>query len=82
MEKLFIEQYGIEKYQKLKENNEQLYNYCYYTNDYKIVDKLLTLTNKQTFWDNVRKFTKNIYSDRNISSWQRLAELRFLQIEN
>ena len=82
MKTLFIEQYGIEKYTELKENSKDLYNYCYYANDYKIVDKLLTLNNTETFWDNVRKFTKKVYSDRSIGRWQALAELRYLQLGN
>jgi len=43
----------------------------------KIADKLNTLTNIDTFWDDVRKFTKNVHSDRSISIWQSLAEIRF-----
>jgi hypothetical protein len=30
--------------------------------DYAKIDKLNTLTNKETFWDDVRKFTKNVTS--------------------
>lgn len=82
MKNIFIEQYGMDNYTRLKANNDQLYRYCYYANDYKIVDKLLTLNNTETFWDNVRKFTKKVYSDRSIGRWQALAELRYLQIEN
>ena len=81
MKNFFIEQYGEERYNKLKENDNELYKYYWYASDYKIIDKLLTLKNEKTFWDDVRKFTKRIYSDRNIGRWQALAELRYLQIE-
>lgn len=43
----------------------------------KIADKLNTLTNINTFWDDVRKFTKNVHSDRSISLWQSWSEIRF-----
>ena len=80
MKNYFIETYGIERYNKLKENENELYKYNWYANDYKIIEKLLTLKNEQTFWNDVRKFTKRIYSDRNISRWQTLAELRYMQL--
>lgn len=43
----------------------------------KIADKLNTLTNINTFWDDVRKFTKNVHNDRSISLWQSWSEIRF-----
>lgn len=82
MKKLFIEHYGINRYNKLINNNEDLYNYCVYTSDYRIIEKLLTLNNTETFYNDVRKFTKKVYSDRSIGRWQALAELRYLQLEN
>ena len=48
-----------------------------YKSDIKIVEKLQKLTNLETFWDDVRKLTKRIYSDRYISRWQIYAEIRF-----
>ena len=43
----------------------------------KIADKLNTLTNINTFWDDVRKFTKNVHSDRSLTLWQAWSEIRF-----
>lgn len=43
----------------------------------KIADKLNTLTNPETFWDNVRTFTAKITSDNMLSKWQWLAEIRW-----
>lgn len=40
-------------------------------------EKLNKLANINTFWDDVRKFTKKVTSDRGIHEWQRLAEIRF-----
>ena len=48
--------------------------------DFKRIDKLNTLTNIKTFWDDVRKFTKNISSDHSISHWQSLAECRYNEL--
>lgn len=48
-----------------------------YKSDIKIVEKLQKLTNTETFWDDVRKLTKRIHSDRYISRWQIYAEIRF-----
>ena len=49
--------------------------------DLRIMQKLNTLTNISTFWDDVRKMTKNVHSDRNISRWQSLSEKRFEELE-
>lgn len=43
----------------------------------KIADKLNTLTNPKTFWDDVRTFTAKITSDNMLSKWQWLAEIRW-----
>ena len=43
----------------------------------KIADKLNTLTNINTFWDDVRKFTKNVHGDRSISLWLSWSKIRF-----
>ena len=37
--------------------------------------------NIETFWDDVRKFTKNVYSDHSLSRWQILSEARFREIQ-
>lgn len=43
----------------------------------KRIDKLNALKNPETFWDDVRKLTRNVHSDHAISSWQFLAEKRY-----
>ena len=45
--------------------------------DYSKIDKLMQLTNPVTFWDDVRKLTRNVTSDHGIRRWQVLAEVRF-----
>jgi hypothetical protein len=57
--------------------------YNYYImerNDIKKIDKLNQLKNKETFWDDVRKLTKRVTSDRSISRWQCLAEVRYSEL--
>ena len=76
----FLEHYGEEKLKKLAKSNNNLYYYAFCRADEKIIDKLLTITTLDNYYINVRKFTKNITSDRSISSWQRLAELREIQL--
>lgn len=44
--------------------------------DYSKIDKLNKLTNKETFWDDVRKLTKNVTSDHSIRRWECLAQAR------
>ena len=44
------------------------------------IDKLNTLTNPDTFWDDVRKFTKNVTSDHSLGRWQCLAEMRYNEL--
>ena len=56
--------------------------YAYEKNDIARIEKLNTLTNPKTFWDDVRKFTKKVYSDHSISRWQGLAEIRYEEIKN
>ena len=43
----------------------------------KIADKLNTLTNPETFWDDVRKFTAKITNDRTLNKWVWLSEIRW-----
>lgn len=56
------------------------YNFALEKHDYSRIDKLNQLTNKETFWDDVRKFTKNIRSDHSIGRWQCLAENRYREL--
>lgn len=70
----------LSKNESLKEDltrEEDLYKLTFNRSEDKIADKLLTLNNVDTFFDDVRKFTKNVTSDRAIRSWERLAELRY-----
>ena len=50
--------------------------------DYSKIDKLNNLTDKETFWDDVRKLTKNVASDHAIKRWQCLADQRFAVLVN
>ena len=54
-----------------------LYEYIIETADYKKVEKLETLKNPNTFWDEVRKLTKNTKSCHALNRWQILAEAQF-----
>lgn len=56
------------------------YRYAWTNSDIKRIDKLNALTNPDTFWDNVRKLTKNIHSDHVIGIWQNLAEVRYNEL--
>ena len=42
----------------------------------RIAEKLNTLTDVSTFWEDVRKLTAKIRSDKSLSIWQSLAEIR------
>ena len=48
--------------------------------DYPKIDKLNNLTDKRTFWDDVRKLTKAVTSDHAIGRWQCLAEQRYKEL--
>ena len=48
--------------------------------DYAKIRKLNSLTDPKTFWNDVRKFTKNVTSDHSIGRWQCLAEQRYLEL--
>ncbi len=56
------------------------YNYAMEKHDYSRIDKLNKLTNLETFWDDVRKLTKNITSDHSIKRYQILAENRYREL--
>lgn len=55
--------------------------YAMNTGDLSRIQKLNLLTDPKTFWNDVRRLTKNIKSDASIKSWQRLAEVRFNEIQ-
>ena len=48
--------------------------------DYSKIDKLNNLTDKRTFWDDVRKLTKHVYSDHALGRWLCLAEQRYKEL--
>ena len=45
------------------------------------IDKLNALTNIETFWDDVRRYTRYIMSDHSIGRWQCLAEIRYEELK-
>lgn len=64
-----------------KINKEDLdYALAWNKSDEKIISKLNNLTNADTFWDDVRKLTKNIHSDRILRSWEVLSEKRYNEL--
>lgn len=46
----------------------------------KVEVELEKFTDIETFWDDVKKRTKNIKSDRNIRIWQYYAEKRYNEL--
>lgn len=77
----FIENYK-ESYVKSFFNDNAMYDNCVSeANDISKIKKLLTITSLENYWDNVRKFTKNVYSDHSIGRWQCLAEMREIQLD-
>ena len=55
------------------------YQRCIENADYKRVDKIIDgiinfRINKDNFWDEIRKFTKNIHSDHSLGRWLILSE--------
>lgn len=55
----------------------RLYDCIMENRDVSKVEKLLSLKNPDTFWDDVRRFTRNITSDHAIRRWECLSEIRF-----
>ena len=45
------------------------------------IDKLNALTNIETFWDDVRRYTRYIKSSHSIGRWQCLAEIRYKELK-
>ena len=45
------------------------------------IDKLNALTNIETFWDDVRRYTRYIKGDHSIKRWQCLAEIRYKELK-
>lgn len=44
------------------------------------IDKLNKLTDPKTFWGEVKKLTRNTYSDHALNRWQVLAEIRYEEL--
>lgn len=44
------------------------------------IDKLNKLTDPKTFWGEVKKLTRNTYSDHALGRWQVLAEIRYEEL--
>ena len=57
------------------------YSVAFEKHDYGRIDKLNLLRDPDTFWDDVRKFTKNVKSDHAINRWECLAGQRWKEIE-
>lgn len=48
--------------------------------DWTRIERLMNLNNKETFWEDVKKLTKQVYSSHSINRWQCLAEQRFEEL--
>lgn len=57
------------------------YSYAIEQRDISKIDKLNNLTRLDTFWEEVRKLTKNVKSDHSINRWQCLAEVRYHELK-
>ena len=57
------------------------YDYAIESRDYGKIDKLNAITDKETFWSEVRKLTKNVRSDHAIKRWQCLADARWEELD-
>lgn len=55
-------------------------NYAMTKYEYKVIDKLNTLTNPATFFQDVRRFTRQITTDHNIKTWEKFSEIRYAEI--
>ena len=53
---------------------------AYEKRDFKRIEILKTLNNKETFWQDIQKYTKNLTSDHALNRWQCLAEQRYEEI--
>lgn len=53
------------------------YNRATTKSDITKIDKLNGLKDINTFYDDVRRITKNVHSDRAIRAWERLSEQRY-----
>lgn len=56
------------------------YKYAGTHSDMKRIDKLNKMINKETFWSDIEKITKNLVSLTAINSWNMLAEIRYKEL--
>lgn len=56
------------------------YDFAMERQDLARIDKLNTLSDISTFWNDVRKMTKRVTSDHSIGHWQAFAEMRFKEL--
>lgn len=59
-----------------------LEDYVIENRDYDKIEKLRKLHNIDTFYEKVRKLTKNVKSDHSLSRWSILAEARYNELLN
>lgn len=59
-----------------------LEDYIIETRDYSKIKKLKSLHNIDTFWEDVKQFTKNVRSDHSLRRWCLLAEVRYGELQN
>ena len=57
------------------------YEYALEQHDISKIEKLNCLTNKETFWSEVKKLTKHVTSDHAIGRWQCLSEMRYAELQ-
>ena len=58
-----------------------IYSNAIERNDISRIEKLNKLNDAKTFWDDVRKLTKNVRSDHSFRRWEILAEIRLEEIK-
>ena len=58
------------------------YSYAIERHDFSKIDKLNNLENLDSFWDDVRKLTRNVNSDHSIGRWKCLADVRFNELRH
>ena len=77
----FIQNYKHNYVKKFFYNDALYHNCVYEMSDIAKIDKLMTIKSLENFWQNVKSFTKNVYSDHSIRRWQCLAEMREIQLD-
>ena len=62
-------------------SNEQLFANAMTQSDLRRIEKLLTIKTLDDYWGQVRKLVRRVTSDYAINAWERLAELRAIQLD-